>query len=116
MIKWTDRIRVQRTKEGSYQLGEYVEAKATELDFIANVQPHFFKEHLREMEGRRTNDAIKIYSKEQLFISSGNQRADIVIYNNKKYEVYQVKDYNYTQLARNSHYKSIAILVDEVSQ
>ena len=112
MISFSEKIEVYKATEGTYKLGVYVKQPNQRTEMFACVQPFFPKEHLKETSGRRTTDAIKIYTKDQL---SSQPQADIVIWNNKKYEVYQVDNHQYSKFNL-SHYKAIALLVDEDKQ
>jgi len=112
MISFTEKIEVVRSMEGTYKLGKYVKQPAQWIEMLANVQPFFPKEHIKEESGRRFTGAIKIYTDKELFSKA---QADKINYRGKLYEVYQVDAHIYSQFNL-SHFKSIALLVDEDKQ
>lgn len=100
---------------GQYINGIYVEPLFTQISIKASIQPlreHLFIEQCETLqlpEGRRRKAAIKIYSDQQLFESSQDVRADIVLYKGKRYEVLKVSDYTDNFLP---HYASMAFEED----
>lgn len=103
-------IRVERTiGEGSWgEDGKYSGGDIMEFTEKASVQPLSGKQAQLLPEGRRAEDSIIIFIKADLFTAktSENKKADIVIYQNRRFEVWNVKVWLEPTL---SHFEVIAL-------
>ena len=103
-------IRVERTiGEGSWgEDGKYSGGDIMEFTEKASVQPLSGKQAQLLPEGRRAEDSIIIFTVPELFTAktSENKKADIVIYNSRRYEVWNVKIW---MLPGFSHHEVIAL-------
>ena len=75
---------------------------------LASVQPLSGKQAQLLPEGRRIEDAITIFTNEELFTakSSSNKKADVVLYRGGRYEVFNVKIWTASPI---SHFEVIAL-------
>jgi hypothetical protein len=106
-------ITIERYATGSWSNGRFIKGVKTEFNIVASVQILRGNETLLLPEARRTKENIKIYSEEKLRTTDEKNMTsvDIVVYNNKKYEVHKVDNWvsNDTDIP---HYKSIASKID----
>ena len=99
-------INYKRRGHPTNDRGVIVEAASTDGTIKGNLQPERNLRLIRETFGSHIEAAIKIYSKERLRTKEVDGDADLVIYNNREYEVAEVRQYD-TVIP---HYKIIAIL------
>ena len=111
--RWNTLINVLRSARGEYIKGEFKDSETQKMVICANVQPFDYRQLIREPQGRRIRDAIRIYSEEKLIPQNDGIAADRVEYLGNVYEVYQVKAYLNTSLR---HFKSIALLMNAEDQ
>ena len=107
---FTEPVKVIRTvKCGQYVDGYFVEAKTKDLDLLASVQPNDGEDLITEPEGKRVRDQIKIYCNTELKTISedGLIKADVLLYNDNKYEIVRVSRYNRVL----PHFKCIGLKV-----
>ena len=90
-------VKITRTiKCGFYQDGYFIEGKTEEFDLLASVQPNDGEDLVVLPEGSRVTDQIKIYTNTELKTVSedGLIKADVLLYNDNKYEIVKVSRYN----------------------
>lgn len=114
MIKWSETITVKRTAPGEYVRGEYRPGPVTYLDIKANVQNMNSGRIQGELQGRRINEALKIYTKEPVTNGRTVTDADKLMWNGVVYEIHETRFYN--QGLRNKHYKTIAYRMNAEDQ
>ncbi|OQY32031.1 MAG: hypothetical protein B6241_12455 [Spirochaetaceae bacterium 4572_59] len=106
MMILKDRILVTR-KSGHWEGNRWVNDSSKEpVPMRASVQPSPGDGMDSSEEGRRRKSEISITTKKPLYASDKNRNADIVEWNNEKYEIKTVKPWGTgTRLA---HYKALA--------
>lgn len=102
-------ITIERTTErGTFDTGgKFISPGVTQIQIEGRIQPGPDKVIVDE-EGRRNIGTITIYTNEGLQTSNvkAGTKADIVIYNNKRYEIDEVTDWREDSL--NPHVMAMA--------
>jgi hypothetical protein len=100
-------VELERFTAGSYTKGVYAKGQSTTCDLDVNVQPVKPSEMLSLPEGQRTKETIKIFSDEALrsVEQVGSEAADRITYNDKVYEVFSTKNWQFSRIA---HWMSLA--------
>jgi len=96
VVIWRD-IEVHRAVESYYdEHGRYQEQEAEKIIIKANVQRARSDELMDLEEGRRTREAIKIYSIDELRTSSVDKRVqpDVVIWRDVEYQIDKVDNWS----------------------
>jgi len=99
-------IDVERRGHATNVRGTIVEAASTPLTIEGNLQPERNLKTIRETFGSHIEGAIKIYSETRLRAKESDGAADVILYQNREWEVAEVRKYD-TLIP---HYKIIAIL------
>jgi len=99
-------IDVKRRGQAQNVRGKLIEAKSSSLSIKGNLQPERNLRAIRETFGSHIEGAIKIYSETRLRTKESDGDADLVIYQDREWEVAEVRRYD-TLIP---HYKIIAIL------
>lgn len=109
----THTISRSRFAAGKWENGRFVKGTATIDSIKASVQPLRPNEALLLPEGRRTTEAVKIYSDERLFTTdeNGATAADIITIDGVRYEVHFTEAWNLDS-SDQEHYKTIALKMD----
>jgi len=109
----THTITRTRYAAGEWINGRFAKGDATDSSISASVQPLRSNEILLLPEGRRTTEALKIYTKDRLFTSDEKAQtpADILTIDGVRYEVHMTEAWNLNG-SNQEHYKSIALKMD----
>lgn len=99
-------IEIKRRGQATNVRGKVVEAKSSSLNIKGNLQPERNMTAIREVFGSHIEAAVKIYSETRLRTKESDGDADLVIYQDREWEVAEVRRYD-TLIP---HYKIIAIL------
>jgi len=99
-------INIKRRGQATNVRGRMIEAPPTSLDIKGNLQPERNMKAIREAFGSHIEGAIKIYSETKLRTKERDGDADLIIYQDREWEVAEVRRYD-TIIP---HYKIIAIL------
>lgn len=99
-------INVKRRGQATNVRGRMVEAPSSSLNIKGNLQPENNLKAVRETFGSHIEGAIKIYSESRLRTKESDGDADLVIYQDREWEVAEVRRYD-TLIP---HYKILAIL------
>ena len=102
-------INVERSGHATNVRGKMEEAVSTPLIIKGNLQPERNLKTIRETFGSHIEGAIKIYSETRLRAKESDGAADIVDYQDRKWEVAEVRRYD-TLIP---HYKITAILIKD---
>jgi len=88
-------VTVKRRAVGSWADGIFTRGAETLISMEAIVQPSGKKQLDKLPENERTRDAINVWTRAKLLISSveDQQAADVVTWNGKDYEVLAVEDW-----------------------
>jgi len=107
-------LQVIRANQGSYVNGRYVELPGSTFLILANIQPLNPDELENFPEAQRTKEMFKLYTPATLLTAeeSPQRKADIVIYNDKQYQVQQVYRY---RGQHQRHNKAICVRFDAES-
>jgi len=95
--EYSEMIEVHRAVESYYdEHGRYQEQEAEKIIIKANVQRARSDELMDLEEGRRTREAIKIYSIDELRTSSVDKRVqpDVVIWRDVEYQIDKVDNWS----------------------
>lgn len=108
-------LQVIRANQGTYVKGRYQEAEGSSFLILANIQPLSPDELNNFPEAQRTKEMLKLYTPASLLTAEESplRRADIVLYNQKQYQVQQVYRY---RGQHQRHHKAICVRVDAGSQ
>lgn len=100
-----------RSESISWQLGRAVKGPVENFPIIASVQNLKPNERLLLPEGRRTREAVKVYTEMKLRTTdeANSLPADILVWRGKQYEIMSVEDWTQTDLP---HYLAIATKLD----
>jgi len=91
---FTEKVTVRRVEgSGEYIRGRFTGVGVAEFDVMASVQPSTGEELLNPPEGQRTTEILNIFTKTELFTVEKSQfkKADVVVYNGRKFEVMKVE-------------------------
>ena len=99
-------ISVERRGQATNVRGKLEEAASTPLDIKGNLQPERNLKAIRETFGSHIEGAIKIYSETRLRTKESDGDSDVVLYQDREWEVAEVRRYDMLI----PHYKIIAIL------
>lgn len=99
-------INIKRRGQATNVRGRMQEAPTSSLNIKGNLQPERNLKAIRETFGGHIEGAIKIYSESRLRTKESDGDADLVIYQDREWEVAEVRRYD-TLIP---HYKIIAIL------
>lgn len=99
-------IEIARRGQATNIRGNVVEAKSTTFSIKGNLQPERNLKTIREAFGSHIEGAIKVYSETRLRSKERDGDADLIIYQDREWEVAEAKRYD-TLIP---HYKIIAIL------
>lgn len=99
-------INIERRGQATNVRGKLVEAASVPFDILGNLQPERNLKAIRETFGSHIEGAIKIYSETRLRTKESDGDADLVIYQDREWEVEEVQRYD-TLIP---HYKILAIL------
>ena len=99
---------VTRYAAGDFVDGYWVEGSGTPLNIEASVQPLKPHEILLLPEARRNQEAFKIYTDEELFVSEpvAGTNSDKITINGEIFEIISVSTYGSDVIP---HYKAIAV-------
>lgn len=89
--------------------GVLTEQDGSQITIKGNLQPERNLSLIRETFGSHVEGAIKIYTKEKLRTKESEGGSDIILYNGRKWEVSEVRQYDIVL----PHYKIIAILLKD---
>lgn len=96
-------VTIKRKQGGGYVDGKWVEGSDTDVVIKASIQP-LTPEEMQELpEGRRSDEAFKMYTKTKLFTIT-DQNPEYVWINGFRFEVISVGKYQSKVI---SHYKVI---------
>ena len=102
-------VTLVRSSEGGYVSGTWVDGIKEESQFLANVQPLRKGTELMSIpEADRTRELIKLYTTTECYpVVEGDAKlkADLIVYDNKTYEVLSVSSYKMGIL---DHYRVVA--------
>lgn len=110
----------RRFAQGRYVDGEWVDGDEvvptdengaeTSFTMVASIQPMTAQETMAMPEGQRTSEWINIYTATKLERTQESEKTkgDVVIYNEREYEVMKVFDF---MTSRIPHYKAQAVLL-----
>jgi len=99
-------INVKRKGQAQNVRGQMVEAPSSTFTVKGSLQPERNLKTIREVFGSHIEGAIKIYSKDRLRTKEKDGDADVVVYQDRDWEVAEVRRYD--DLI--PHYKIIALL------
>lgn len=107
------KYKVLRSIESYYTpTGVYVRGGDTEVEITANIQGALYWNGVRFSDaGEISKRAISIRSNQPLFQAQSGRKADIVIYENARWEVRDVRHYN--NLRKMVHWEAMAVIMDE---
>lgn len=114
MIRWTENLKIIRTNTGSYVHGEWQDGSSDTLSIEASVQPQSTARLQSEGGGRRIVEAIKVYTKSEVFVENSQYQSDKIEYKGRIFEVYEVLSYD--QRLNNKHFKVIAVRMNREDQ
>jgi hypothetical protein len=80
-------ITVRRQEPGGYVDAVWVPGEADTLTIQASVQPAGAEDMQRLPEGQRLTGAVRIYTNDLLMTAEGDQKADVVVTSQGRYEV-----------------------------
>lgn len=109
---------VRRRDPGQYIDGIWTPAGTyEEFDIIASIQPVRGRELEMLPEGRRTREAIRIYTKSGIrpAIEQQDVKGDLVNYKGRQYEVHKVEEWEFSWDGL-AHFKALAFLVEDDSR
>lgn len=105
-------ISIKRKERGTYDRGTFVPGAETEISIKGNAQPYRNMKMIRENFGERIEDAIIVFSVDELMVKTTSSDSDVVVYNGREYIVSDVRYFG--DVLPNSsiapHYETIAIL------
>ena len=105
---------IKRFKKGYWDnsTGKYSRDEDKEFEIDASIQPITGNDVKLLPEHRRNTESIMIFSNERLFPSDekSQKAADIVIYDEKRFEVF--KSSKWSETTDINHYETIAIMED----
>ena len=100
--------------QGTSSVGEdglWIDNPVTERNIRANIQGGLFWNSVKFSDsGDIGKKAISIRSDEELIMSNGTRRGDLVFYRDCYWEVRDCREY--TNLPRTRHWEAMAVLVD----
>ena len=99
-------ININRKGQAQNVRGEMIEADSTSFSIKGNLQPERNLKTIREVFGSHIEGAIKVYVEERLRTKESDGDSDIIIYQEREWEVAEVKRYDILI----PHYKIIALL------
>lgn len=112
----------RRFAAGRYVNGNWIEgdevvphdADGNEISFsmTASIQRLSPQETMAIPEGQRTSEWIRIYTATKLerTVESEKTKGDIIIYNEREYEVMKIENWTETRI---HHYKAMAVLLEQ---
>lgn len=106
MIFFPKNYVIERTGQGDWIDGEWIEAPASSINIIANAQPVTGLELDSLDRGRQNLGKIKIYTNENLIVSEEGtkQNGDIFIFDDgNRYEIIQEMIYNSDLINHNKY-------------
>ena len=103
-----------RQQSGAYVDGYWVDAEASRTTIHVNIQPMRGYELMQMPEAERTREWVKFYTTDDVSglqdaRVSGARNPDMILYNNKQYEIAKVSTYEMGIL---DHTKVVAALVE----
>ena len=101
------KFKVERRTKGAYEKGRWVDRDPEIFDVCGSIQVARPDDLLRLEEGRRTGEAIRIYTTTLLMTTDAPdcEQADVVIYNSERYEVEAVANWT----VDGGYYRVIAV-------
>lgn len=91
---FTERVTVSRVEgQGEYIKGRFQGERNCEFEIPCSVQPDTGEELLNPPEGQRTREVINVFTQRELLTADFSlfKKADIVMYNGRKFEVLKVE-------------------------
>ena len=99
---------VIRRAAGNYVDGIWVEGDPTEMEIKASAQPLRPEQVNLLPEGRRTDQAFKIYTDTELLVASSEdaQNSDLIVIESENFEIIAVAPFKSDVI---NHYRAIAV-------
>lgn len=99
---------------GSYVDGIWVEAEASPVEIMANIQPVGYKETMIVEEADRSKKMVKVYSSSPIYSEEENENGpDEFEWEGDRYRVMKVLNYSMGIL---NHYKAIGVMKEKINE
>lgn len=92
--RWASWVKIHRAAPGKYgDDGRWQQSQPQEMSIKAYIEPIAAEDLIQQPEGRRTEDLVKVYSRERLFHTREElqTKGDLIFYDGKVFELFSVE-------------------------